>query len=254
MKLTTVSSLTLGVGALATLVAQDAPPNPTAWKTTATLGAVITRGNSETLSVSGGINTAKKWEQNELAFGAGFTYGEVEDSVTASVVNGFGQYNRLFSERLFGFGRVDALHDDIADIKYRVGLSAGLGYYLIKTEKVTLSAEVGPGYVMEEIGAYRPVGEGCERYWDKRDYAVIRFGEKFTWQMTKNARIWQSLDYQPRLDDWSDYMINAEAGIATKISEHFDLRLVAQDTYRSVPAAGRDENDFKLLGAIGYTF
>jgi len=250
-----ITTLTLGASAIATLIAQDAAPNPTAWKTTATLGAALTRGNSETLSVSGGINTMKKWQQNELSFGSGFAYSEDKDSVTASTINGFGQYNRLFSDRLFGFGRVDALHDDVSDIAYRVTVSAGLGYYLIKNDKVTLTVEAGPGYVFERIAALRDMGSGyVQRYWDDRDYATIRFGEKFTWQITKTARFWQGVEYQPRVDDWSDYVITAEAGIATKISEHFDLRLVAQDTYRSVPAAGREENDFKLLGQIGYTF
>ncbi|NLH72987.1 MAG: DUF481 domain-containing protein [Verrucomicrobia bacterium] len=250
-----LTGIMVGFGALASLAAQEAAPNPTAWKTTATIGAALTRGNSETLSVSGGINTAKKWSQNELSFGTGFAYAEDKDSVTASTITGFGQYNRLFNERLFGFGRVDALHDDVSDIAYRASLSAGLGYYLIKNDKVTLTAEVGPGYVFERIGAEKVYPDGTvERYWDDRDYATIRFGEKFTWQITKTARFWQSLEYTPMIEDWSDYVINAEAGIATKISEHFDLRIVAQDTYRSVPAAGREENDFKLLGQIGYTF
>lgn len=237
------------------LFAQENPPNPNTWKTTATIGAALTRGNSETLSVSGGINTQKNWDKNEVALGTGFAYAEDKDSVTASTINGFGQYNRLFSDRLFGFGRVDVLHDDVADIAYRIALSAGLGYYVVKTDKVTLTGEVGPGYIFERIGAER-IGPGGtkEHYWDNRDYATIRFGEKFTWQMTQTARFWQTLEYQPMVEDWSDYVINAEAGIATKISEHFDLRLVAQDTYRSVPAAGRKENDFKLLAQIGYTF
>lgn len=250
-----LSTLTVGAGAIASVLAQEAAPSPTAWKTTATLGAAITRGNSETLSVSGGVNTVKKWSQNELSFGAGFAYGEDKDSVTVSTINGFGQYNRMFSDRLFGFLRTDALHDDVSDIAYRVAISAGVGYYLVKNDKITLSVEAGPGYVFERIGAERAVCSGdVERYWDDRDYATIRFGEKFTWQITKTARFWQGVEYQPRIDDWSDYVLSAEAGIATKISEHLDLRLVAQDVYRSVPAAGRDENDFRLLGQIGYTF
>ncbi|MCX8109563.1 MAG: DUF481 domain-containing protein, partial [Verrucomicrobiae bacterium] len=199
--------------------------------------------------------TQKKWPKDEVALGTGFAYGEDEDSVTASSINGFGQYNRMFSGRLFVFGRVDALHDDIADVAYRVALSAGLGYYILKTDRLTLTAEIGPGYVFERIGAER-IGPGgtVQRYWDNRDYATIRFGEKFTWQITETARVWLAADYQPMVEDWSDYVVNAEAGIATRISEHLDLRLVAQDTYRSVPAAGRKENDFKLLAQIGYTF
>lgn len=48
--------------------------------------------------------------------------------------------------------------------------------------------------------------------------------------------------------------MTAELGIATKITEALDLRGVASDNYRSRPAPGRTENDFKLVASVGYTF
>jgi hypothetical protein len=41
-----------------------------------------------------------------------------------------------------------------------------------------------------------------------------------------------------------------EADLTTKMA----LRVVAQDTYRSEPAPGRDQNDFKLLAGLTYKF
>lgn len=233
----------LGLAAVATTALAQTAEAPKGWKTTAQLGATITRGNSETTTVNGGLNTERKWAKDELAFGAAVTYGEDHNSVTASSITGFGQYNRLFTDRFYGYGRVDALHDDIANIAYRVTLSPGVGYYFLKNNKFTLSGEVGPGVVFEQL-----FNE------DERTYATIRFGEKFTWQINKNARLWQTFDYQPKVDDWAEYVMNAEVGIATKITEHLDLRVVAQDTYRSRPAKDRKENDFKLIAGVGYTF
>ncbi|MBK9138025.1 MAG: DUF481 domain-containing protein [Verrucomicrobia bacterium] len=257
MKHTTTPSrcFALGLSALAssvlTATAADAAENPTAWKSAATLGATITRGNSDTVMVAGGLSTAKKWDKNELGFGANFTYGETEDSVTASTVNGFGQYNRLFTERLYGYARLDALHDDVADIAYRVTLGPGVGYYLIKNDKFTLAAEAGVGWVWERLAAENDAGV---RYWDDREYLTVRFGERFTWQISKSSKLWQSFDYQPKVDEWDDYVLNAEVGIATLITKGLDLRVVAQDTYRSRPALNRTENDFKLIAGVGYTF
>ncbi len=239
---TTLAAFSLAGLAFSALAQQADAPKST-WKTTASLGASMTRGNSDTANVTATINSERKWAENELLLGAGLTYGETEDETTASSATGFIQYNRLFTERLYGFARVDALHDDVADIAYRITFSAGAGYYLIKTDKITLSAEVGPGYVLEKFHNQ-----------DEDDYATIRFGEKFNWQITKNARLWQSLDFAPRIDEWSDYLLTAEIGIATKITESLDLRLVASDTYRSEPAPGRTENDFKLVAGVGYTF
>lgn len=237
-----ISGLTLAI--LSTTAWAQAPEPPKkGWQTTARLAAAVNRGNSDTVTVAGSLNTGKKWDQNELAFGAAVNYGEESDQTTSSSVSGFGQYNRLFTERLYGYARVDALHDDLASLAYRVSFSPGVGYYVVKTDKLTLSGEVGPGFVMEQFHNE-----------SQKEYFTIRFGEKFGWQISKTARLWQSLDYSPQVDDFGNYLLNAEIGIATKISEGFELSLIAQDTYRSRPAEGRTENDFKLLAGVGYTF
>ena len=219
-----------------------APEDATAWKSSAAVGVTLTSGNSDTLMVNGSLLTGKKWDQNELAFGANFTYGEDSDQVNASSAGGFGQYNRLFTERLYGFLRLDALHDDIAKIDYRVSLSPGIGYYLLKDDKFTLALEAGPGYVFERLDGH------------EQDYLTLRFGERFTWKINDRARLWQMFDYQPRAEEWSDYVLNAEIGIETDITKSLSLRVAAMDTYRSVPAAGREENDFKLIAGVAYKF
>ena len=235
-------ALTLLSGLTLTAVAQEAAAHH-GWKTTAALAAGISRGNSDTANVALTLNSERKWDQNEIFAGAGMYYGETEDETTTASANGFLQYNRLFTERFYGFGRADALHDDIADIAYRVTLSVGAGYYLIKSEKVQLSVEAGPGYVFEQYHNE-----------DDDNYATIRFGEKFAWQISKTARLWQSVDYVPRIDEWSDYLLTAELGVGAKITEALELRVVATDSYRSEPALGKEENDFKLTAGVGYTF
>lgn len=264
VKIGQLCGLALGVGAVSTLVspviAADAPEDATRWKTSAAVSAALTRGNSETLMINANVITEKKWEKNELSFGASATYGEDHDNVNASVLSAFGHYNRLFTERFYGYAHVDAYHDDVADIAYRVTLSPGVGYYLIKNDKITLSGEVGPGFVMEKLAAERQIGTNLdgspimERYWDEREYLTLRLSEKFTWKISDHARFWQFLDYNPKIDDWADYFLVAEAGIETDITKHLALRLVAQDTYRSEPAAGREENDFKLMAGVAYKF
>jgi len=222
----------------------DPLADPTAWKSSAGISAALTRGNSETLMVNGTVLSEKKWSRNEIFLGAGVTYGEDEDSVNASSVNAFAQYNRLFSDRFYGYARADFLHDDVADVDYRVALSPGVGFYFIKNEKITLSGEAGPGIVFEKLHNQDDVA-----YW------TARFGEKFTWQINERSRFWQTLDYVPRVDDWADdYVLTAEAGIETDISNHLSLRVVAQDVYRSIPAADRDENDFRLMAGVAYKF
>lgn len=216
------------------------PTNP--WKTSAALGLSLTGGNTETLLVNANVISTKKWGQNELALGADGNYGEDSGDKNAESIRGYAQYNRLFNERLFGYARVEALHDAIADVEYRVTLSPGIGYYFIKTDTITLRAEAGPAYILEKLGR------------NTEEYMTLRLAERFDWKMTKTSTLWQSAEVLPQVDRFENYLVNAEIGVETALTEKMTLRTYVQDTYDSEPAPGRKENDVKLVTQIGYKF
>ncbi len=249
--------------------AADAPPGTAAtaeekpkWQTSAGLGFAYSSGNTENLLVTANIETLRKWEKNEIILGVTGGYGESEVKVTDSVtgdtdketqkntdfIRGFGQYNRLFTERLYGYFRADALHDDIANVMYRVTLSPGAGYYFIKQERMTLSGELGPSYVFERLH-----DEANGTYLND-DYAALRVSERFEYKISDRARLWQFAEYLPAFEDFGNYTLNVEVGVAADLTKKLALRVVAQDTYRSEPAPGSEENDFKLLAGLTYKF
>jgi putative salt-induced outer membrane protein len=225
------------------------PPKPQ-WQSSAAAGLTLTRGNAETFLATLTGTTTRKWEKNELSLGADATYGKSKDQTTgqttksADAYRGFVQYNRLFSERLYGYARAEGQYDAIADVKYRVTLSPGAGYYLIKEKTTDLSVEVGPGYVIQKLGN------------DSSSFATLRVGEKFHQAISDRARIWQTAEWLPKLEDFNNYIINAEVGIEADLTQDrkLSLRSYLQVTYNSVPASGRKNNDLKLVTAIAYRF
>ncbi|HKI70682.1 MAG TPA: DUF481 domain-containing protein [Verrucomicrobiae bacterium] len=220
------------------------------WKSSAAAGLTLTSGNSETLMATVSATTDRKWDQNELSLGADGAYGQNKDrstgvtSTSAESAHGFVQYNRLFSERLYGYGRLEGLYDGVADINYRVTLSPGAGYYFIKNKTVDLSGEVGPGYVIQSLGG------------QESDFATLRVAEKFHYAISDRARIWQSVEWLPQVDKFDNYIINAEIGIEADITpdKKISLRSFLQDTYNSQPASGFKKNDMKLVTALAYKF
>jgi putative salt-induced outer membrane protein YdiY len=228
------------------------PPAPpkVPWKGSAAVGVTLTRGNSDTLLATASAVAGKKWAHDELSFGADGTYGETKDQTTgentvnANSIHGFAQYNRLFTERFFGYARTEALHDEVADVRYRVSLSPGAGYYFIKETNIDLCAEVGPGYVWERLGT------------NDSSFATLRLGEKFHYTLNDHVRLWQTAECSPQVDKFENYVINAEIGIEADLTKKKDLTLRAflQDAYSSEPAAGRKKNDAKLVTAIAYKF
>lgn len=232
----------------ASLLAAEEPVDNKGWESSAGFGLTLTKGNSDTLLMNANVQSTRKWDKNEINLGADGTYGEAEDpdtgenDQTAGSVRGYAQYNRLFTERLFGYFRVDALHDSIADVDYRIGLSPGAGYYFIKNERTSLRGEVGPGVIFEKQGG------------ETDTYMTLRLAERFDHKLNARARIWQTLEFLPQIDDWDNFIINAEIGIETDITKSLALKVYLQDTYDNQPAPGRDENDLKLVAGISYKF
>ncbi len=227
--------------AAAVAAAAATPPKPK-WETSAGVGVSVTQGNSDTLLFTANVLTLRKWTGGEFSAGLDAGYGKNDSTQNVGFVKGFSQYNYLFSERFYAFARVEGLQDSIADINYRVPVSVGAGYYIVKNDNFTLSAEAGPGYVFENVGG------------DERNFATLRFGEKLTWKLSSTARVWQSLEYQPKIDEWAQYYAAAEIGIGAAVTKQMELRATLQDWYVSNPAPNRESNDLKLIAGVNYKF
>ena len=203
------------------------PAKPKAkWESSVAAGLTLTRGNSDSTLATLTATTDGKWDDSELSLGADATYGRTKSpgqttaTTSAELLHGFAQYNWLFTDRFYGFGRVEGLHDGVADIKYRATLSAGAGYYFIKTTNADLSAEVGPGYVFQELDD------------DSTSYATIRLGEKFHQALSDRARIWQTAEILPQVDRLNNYIVNAVIGIEADLTrdKKFTLQSCVTDT------------------------
>jgi putative salt-induced outer membrane protein len=230
----------------------NAPPKTPPWDASAAVGLTLTRGNSRTLLFTGNFNANKKWDHNELNLGLDGVYGENNSVKNAESVHGFGQFNRLFSERAFGYLRLEALHDAIANVDYRLTASPGAGYYLLKMTNTSLRVEAGPGYIYEQDGAATVNGVTIPSH--SKSYLSLRLAERFDHKLNDRAKIWQTVEYLPEVDRFSNYIINAEIGVETSMTKHLSQQTLIQDTYHSEPAPGRQKNDLKLIAAFKYTF
>jgi putative salt-induced outer membrane protein len=245
--------ITFGTGTLSRgATATNAPPKSPPWDATASVGLTLTRGNSKTVLFTGNLQAAKKWQKNELNLGLDGVYGENNDVESAESIRGFGQFNRLFSERAFGYLRVEALHDGIANIDYRLTVSPGGGYYFLKTTNTTLRAEIGPGYIYEKIGSATVNGEFKPSH--SKSYMTLRVAERFDHKLNDRVKIWQTAEYLPQVDQFSNYIINAEVGIETAMTKHLSQQTLLQNSYDNDPAPGRHKNDLKLIAALKYKF
>ena len=246
---TTTVSAALAGGTNAVAAAPRAvPPLPVvpapqpAWQSTATLGATVAKGNSDSVLLSVAVGSQKKTPKDEYDLGADASYGEQNSVESVDRLHAFAQANHLYSPRFYAYGRIDGLHDGIAGLAYQASLSPGAGYYFIKSSTTLLSGEVGPGVITERLGHASDT------------YATLRLGQKFERKFNSQVRFWESIEYLPEVDLWDKYSVNAELGVETAITKSFSLKTFLQDNYVNLPAAGRKDNDFKLVSGITYKF
>ena len=217
--------------------------NKPAWESSVGFGFTLTHGNSDTLLATGSIQTHKKTLADEISLGADGAYGENNSVQNVNSAHGFSQYNHLFSEKLFGYLRADALHDEIADLQYRITLSPGVGYYFLRQTNTSFAGELGPAMVFERLGG------------QDNNYVTTRVAERFEHKFTgNNARVWQTAEILPQINKFNNFVVNAELGLEATVSKKVSLQAYAQDNYLNEPAAGRQQNDLRIISGLKYKF
>ena len=221
---------------------RDSLTNTPTWKSSATVGFTLTRGNSDTLLVAVKLQTQRKSKANEWLLGLDGAYGENNSEKSRESLHGYGQFNHFFAPRWYDFGRVDGLHDGIKDIRYRFTASTGLGYYFIQQTNLALALEAGPSLVTERQGA------------DDQTYAAARLASRFEYRLGSGSRIWQRTELIPQVDKQENYVVNAELGIETPVAKDLTLQVYLQDNYVHQPAPDYKHNDVRLISGLSYRF
>ena len=227
----------------------DGKGEPTAksgLETTLSTGLTLTDGNSETLAANAALKTeGEKEGLGSLLAGVEANYGEsTVDGVKDTTVENaklFANLKKTLSERFFASIDGSVVYDGISLIDYRAMLGPGLGVYLVKNDKRTLTFETGPSYVWERV-------DGATD-----DYLALRFAERYACQISATAKLVQSLEYVPAAEDFDDYLLTGEIGAEAAMTDRISLKVVLQDKYDSTPAGEAEYNDLSLIAGIGFS-
>ncbi|MGO8764330.1 MAG: YdiY family protein [Limisphaerales bacterium] len=213
------------------------------WQDSLSFGLTLTRGNSDTLLTDGKFSTHRNNLTNEVTASIEGAYGEDQSVKNTELLHGIGQYNHLFTERVYAYGMGDAFHDGIADVNYRLTASPGAGYYFLKDKQTSLAGEAGPSAVFEKL-------DGGESQY----YGAARLAERFEHKWDAHTRIWENVEFIPQFDMENNFLANAEIGAEASLTRRISLQTVLQDNFINVPASGHENNDLKLISGLVYKF
>lgn len=152
MNLFRIAALSACIAAGATpALAQDDPASP--WSGEGALTAGVTTGNTETSDVGLALKLSHDggdWIQSG-EFAA--DYGETDSVETKNRMFAAGQIDRVFDERLSGYGRLTWERDEFSGFENRYFVGFGLAWKAINSDAMKWTVEGGPGYKVDEIRA-----------------------------------------------------------------------------------------------------
>lgn len=220
------------------------------WNTGLNAGFNLTRGNSKTLMLNGGVIAEYKKSANEFRLTVQGTYGESAvtpsggsnstEQTTVQNAKGVAEYKRLYAESDYVYANGELMHDHIAGIDYRLVAGPGLGHYFLKRDSQALSAEAGAAYVRQQLSD------------NVNDNVNLRLAQRYEIKPIAGAKLWETVEYLPVFNDFGNYFINFEVGAEAAMTARINLRVVLQDQFNSRPAPDKEKNDIQLIAGIGY--
>ena len=241
--ITAVAGVMMATAAVAEEAADVAVDDSVAkWENSVDFALSVAKGNTENMLLRAGIQTKKKDDVDAYFGSFSYNYGEENNNANEDEFLAKATWKHNFKGKSFYGLRFDGRSDKFADIDYRLSFNATYGYYWIDTETTVFSTEFGLGVTTEDKGIGNEV------------YLNGLFDQHYEHKFNENVKFYQDLSFAPRLDDVSDYRIEFEAGLETKITETIAFRVSFEDRYESTPAAGKENNDMKFLTGLSYKF
>lgn len=225
------------------------PVKKEGWETSINAGLNLTRGNSKTMMLNGGVLSEYKKSADELRMEIQGSYGE--NSVTESDgtsaektslqnAKGTAEYKRLMDERNYAYLNGELMHDYMAGIDYRLIVGPGLGRYFLKSGTQALSAEAGVAYVRQRMSG------------NINNTVNLRVAQHYEVKPLAGSKIWESIEFLPAFNDFDNYFINFEVGAEAAMTTSLSLRVVLQDQFNNRPDRDKEKNNLQLIAGVTY--
>jgi putative salt-induced outer membrane protein YdiY len=231
----------------------DVPPGP-AWSGNIAAYFNGDDGNTNRTGLGGVAELIRRTDDDRFRVGGRIEYAEERDAdtgendVTARNSMGWANYDYFLGPHwtIGGFGRLE--YDRLEDLTLRTTIGAGPGYRFVDTKKMLFRTYLGPAYINENYN------QDANPDTEDREFIALALGDEFRWWFTEGAHVYQLLDVYPNLEDTSDVLINAAAGIRYTVVKGLFVDVGIADEYDTEPAEGKEKNDFHYRLAFGYAF
>lgn len=238
--------ITLIVLALLVPILTPAEEPSAGWTGDFSFAFALTRGNSETTSVSASFH-ADRWVGVGLQWlnSGYFLTGDNDGDKTAESMGAATRLNWSHTPDFFSYYELPVMRDTFKDYSYRLQPGAGAGYKTLRDKDMTLDLTGGLAWVLTE---YESTG-------DTDDFLGVKLGNLFSWKFSPTAELKQSLGVTFDSGDFGRYFARFEAGVAASLTKEWAVTVTFIDAYDSDPVGpGIEKNDIQMLAGISKKF
>lgn len=211
------------------------------------LGLALTRGNARTTTLATAFNAARvtRTDKTSVYFNQIDSSATIngKNGTTASAVRGGLAYDHNLKPRLFVNAFNDYEHDRFQNLDLRFVLGGGIGFHVIKGERLKLDLPVGADYDRENFNN-NPTRNSIEAYW----------GDDLNYKVSGATALTQSARMFNNLSNGGEYRVNFDLGSSTTLRKWLSWQVTASDRFLSNPAFGRQRNDLLLTTGFRVSF
>ena len=230
--------------ALTTITGLARPQPAVVWNGGANAGFVSAAGNSDINSLRLDGDVVARAAANRYTASAAVTRSEDRDVETARNWSASAKYDRFISPRLFLNSNAILTNDRFRDLDLRTALGAGLGYQILQTARVTLTADAGLGWVHENLEA----GED-DRYTAARESAALTVTI-----VPDRVQFFHGHDGYFGVTGDDNLFVRTQNGVRISLAAGFVTTLRGDLDYDRSPAPGRSNTDRTFSLTLGYRF
>lgn len=203
------------------------------WKNAAELSVVSANGNSKANTNSAKNTFTYNWSDvTGLELLAGALGTKSNGTVTAEQYNASEKVTWKLVGSNYVYEKFGWESNRFAGVRHRYDGNVGLGRLLMDLPKHKWSAELGGGYVAEEL-INAP----------HNDYASGRAYSKYAWKLSETAEFSQDGEYLHSFDDSKAYRLKTETALIASMTTHLSLKTSFVWKRNAVPPAGTIKDD-----------
>jgi putative salt-induced outer membrane protein len=230
-----------------TALAQATVKDDGRWRYALGAGASFSSGNSESSSVTLTGEAVRATNDSKWGIGGRALQSRSEGQTTADNAALGTQYDQNFSDRLFGFGKLDYLRDQPANLDYRASGSVGVGKHVVRAETTTWDVSVGLGYAKDQYASPSPVAGQLR---DSYGRAELVLGEESTHKFSQTTSFRQKLGLFANLQRGSEYRAVFDAGLSVAMTDALSLTAGLTYRYDSAPTLNLNNSDLLFVTGI----